>query len=319
MFVRLLLLIVLLPALITFIFQKVIFVEDKPWMYRVSFLIGFFVTLYWLDTISVDAISAIRIFGIFIGAFAGGLIATALDKGLWEKSFPPSDQIESEILGYHQKVIKNLKPANHLKYRFDIVLALTGLLIFSPLFIILSFLIWFEDPGPIFFIKYSTGKGGATFPQLKFRSMIQNAEVETGPIPAFVKDARRLSVGRVIRLLRFDEIPQLFNILRGEMSFVGPRPLRAVDVHRFLLELPEFAERHSVLPGIAGISQAIAGYYVNPKDRLSYDLLYIKEQSFSVDVRLLLQSVLSIQKNRDKVHSAPLTMDAEQKQDELYP
>lgn len=318
MFVRLLLLIILLPALITFIFQKVIFVEDKPWMYRVSFLIGFFVTLYWLDTISVDAISAIRIFGIFIGAFAGGLIATALDKGLWEKSFPPSDQIESEILTYHQKVIENLKPVDHLKYRFDMVLALTGLFIFSPLFIILSFLIWFEDPGPLFFIKYSTGKGGATFPQLKFRSMIQNAEVETGPIPAFVKDRRRLSIGRVMRLLRLDEIPQLFNILRGEMSFVGPRPLRAVDVHKFLLELPEFAERHSVLPGIAGISQAIAGYYVSPKDRLDYDLLYIKEQSFSLDAKLLLQSVLSIHKNRDKIHSAPLPLDAEQKQDELY-
>lgn len=317
--VRLLLLIVLLPALITFIFQKVIFVEDKPWMYRVSFLIGFFVTLYWLDTISVDAISALRIFGIFMGAFAGGLVATALDKGLWERSFPPSDQIESEIIGYHEKVIENLRPVNHLKHRVDMVLALTGLLIFSPLFIFLSFLIWFEDPGPIFFIKYSTGKGGLTFPQMKFRSMIQNAEVETGPIPAFVQDERRLLTGRIIRLLRADEVPQLFNILRGEMSFVGPRPLRAVDVHKFLSELPEFAERHSVLPGIAGMSQAIAGYYVSPKDRLYYDLLYIKEQSFSLDASLLFQSILSIHKNRDKFHSAPLPLDAEQKQDELYP
>jgi lipopolysaccharide/colanic/teichoic acid biosynthesis glycosyltransferase len=318
MFVRLLLLIVLLPALITFIFQKIIFVEDKPWMYRVSFLIGFFVTAYWVDTISVEPVSSLRIFGIFMAAFAGGLVATTLDKGLWEKSFPPSNQIENEIMRYHEKVNENLKPVDHLKHRFDMVLALTGLFLFSPLFILLSFLIWFEDPGPIFFIKYSTGKGGATFPQLKFRSMIQNAEAETGPIPAFVKDARRLSVGRVIRLLRFDEMPQLFNILRGEMSFVGPRPLRAVDVHKFLLELPEFAERHSVLPGIAGISQAVAGYYVSPKDRLHYDLLYIKERSFSLDVRLLLQSILSIQKNRDKFHSAPLPLDAEKKQDELY-
>jgi lipopolysaccharide/colanic/teichoic acid biosynthesis glycosyltransferase len=318
LFVRLLILIVLLPALITFIFQKIIFVEDKPWMYRVSFLIGFFVTVYWVDTISVDTISALRLFGIFMGAFAGGLVATVLDKGLWEKSFPPSNQIESEIMRYHEKVIENLKPANHLKHRVDMVLALTGLLIFSPLFIFLSFLIWFEDPGPIFFIKYSTGKGGATFPQLKFRSMIQNAEVETGPIPAFVKDSRRLSIGRVIRLLRLDELPQLFNILRGEMSFVGPRPLRAVDVHKFLLELPEFAERHSVLPGIAGISQAIAGYYVRPEDRLYYDLLYIQKQSFLLDARLLLKSILSIHKNRDKFYSAPLTLDTEQKQDKLY-
>src|SRR5688500_10092594 len=114
MFVRLLLLIVLLPALITFISQKVIFVdgEKRPWTYRVSFLLGFFITLYWLDTISVDAISALRIFGIFMGAFAGGLIATALDKGLWEKSFPPSDQIESEIIGYHEKVIEKIGRAH---------------------------------------------------------------------------------------------------------------------------------------------------------------------------------------------------------------
>ncbi|HSL47271.1 MAG TPA: sugar transferase [Anaerolineales bacterium] len=303
MFVRLLILIVLLPALVTFFSQKVIFVEGEkyPWTYRVSFLIGFSVAAFWIDTISVDAVSALRIFGIFMGAFAGGLAATALDKGLWERSFPPSDRIKSEIIGYHQKVIGNLKPVDHVKQRVDMVLALTGLLIFSPLFIFLSFLIWFEDPGPIFFIKYSTGKGGSTFPQLKFRSMIQNAEVDTGPIPASVKDPRRLSTGRVIRLLRVDEIPQLFNILRGEMSFVGPRPLRAVDVHRFLTELPEFAERHSVLPGIAGLSQAIAGYYISPKDRLYYDLLYIQNQSFWLDTRLLFKSVLSIRRNSSSI------------------
>lgn len=320
MFVRLLLLIVLLPALITFISQKVIFVEGekRPWTYRVSFLLGFFITLYWLDTISVDAISALRIFGIFMGAFAGGLIATGLDKGLWEKSFPPSGQIESEIRDYHRNVIEHVKPLNHLKQRFDIVLALAGLIIFSPLFIFLSFLIWFEDPGPIFFVKYSTGKGGSTFSQIKFRSMIQNAEEETGPIPASMKDPRRLFTGRVIRLLRVDEIPQLFNILRGEMSFVGPRPLRAVDVHKFLSELPEFAERHSVLPGIAGMSQVIAGYYVSPKDRLDYDLLYIQEQSLLLDVKLLLQSVLSIHTNRKKSRHTSLKLDTERKQEELY-
>jgi lipopolysaccharide/colanic/teichoic acid biosynthesis glycosyltransferase len=318
--IRLLILIVLLPALITFIFQKIVFVEGEkhPWTYRVSFLIGFFVTLYWIDVISVDPVSALRIFGIFIGAFAGGLAATALDTGLWERSFPPSDRIQAEINRYHEKVIKNPKPANHLKQRLDIGLALLGLFLFSPLFIFLSFLIWFEDPGPVFFIKYSSGKGGSTFPLVKFRSMIHNAELETGPIPASVKDPRRLSIGRVSRLLRLDELPQLFNILRGEMSLVGPRPLRAVDVHKFLSELPEFAERHSVLPGIAGMSQVIAGYYVSPKDRLYYDLLYIQEQSFWLDAKLLLQSILSIHRNRGKSSSEPLTLDAEQKQDELH-
>lgn len=318
LFVRLLILIVLLPALITFISQKVIFVEGNrhPWTYRISFLIGFSAAAYWIDILSVDPVSVLRIFGLFMGAFAGGLAATALDKGLWEKSFPPSDQIESEILRYHGRVIENLKPVDPLKQRVDMVLAVTGLIIFSPLFIFLSFLIWFEDPGPIFFIKYSTGKGGATFPQLKFRSMIQNAEVETGPIPALVKDVRRLLIGRVIRLLRADELPQLFNILRGEMSFVGPRPLRAVDVHKFLVELPEFAERHAVLPGIAGLSQAAVGYYISPRDRLYYDLLYIRKQSFLLDTKLLLESILSIHKNR---YAAPPNVDAEQEQDKLYP
>ncbi|MDQ2693100.1 MAG: sugar transferase [Chloroflexota bacterium] len=309
-----------MPALITFISQKVIFVEGekRPWTYRVSFLLGFFVTVYWVDAISVDAVSALRIFGIFMGAFVGGLAATALDTGLWEKSFPPSDRIQAEIIRYHERVQKNQKPVNHLKQRVDIVLALTGLFIFSPLFIILSFLIWFEDPGPIFFVKYSSGKGGSTFPLIKFRSMIHNAELETGPIPASVKDPRRLSIGRVIRLLRLDELPQLFNILRGEMSLVGPRPLRAVDVHKFLSELPEFAERHSVLPGIAGMSQVIAGYYVSPKDRLYYDLLYIQEQTFWLDAKLLLQSILSIHTNREKSSYEPLTVNTEQKQDEPH-
>ncbi|HSL31335.1 MAG TPA: sugar transferase [Anaerolineales bacterium] len=312
MFVRLLLLIVFLPALITFISQKVIFVDGnkRPWTYRVSFLIGFCVTAFWIDAISFEPVSAIRLFGIFVGAFAGGLAATALDKGLWERSFPPSPGVEREIRGYHEKVIENLKPADHLKQRFDIVLALTGVIIFAPVFIVLSFLIWFEDPGPIFFIKYSTGKGGFTFPQVKFRSMIQNAEVDTGPVPASVKDPRRLLIGRLIRLLRLDELPQLFNILRGEMSFVGPRPLRAVDVHRFLVELPVFAERHAVLPGIAGLSQAIAGYYISPKDRLYYDLLYIQNYSFLLDTRLLIQSILSIRRNSNSIlHSIELHKD----------
>ena len=131
--------------------------------------------------------------------------------------------------------------------------------------------------------------------------MIQNAEVETGPIPASMKDPRRLFIGRVIRLLRVDELPQLFNILRGEMSFVGPRPLRAVDVHKFLVELPEFAERHSVLPGIAGMSQAIEGYYVSLEDRLYYDLLYIQKQSFLLDARLLFDSILSIHRKSSNI------------------
>jgi lipopolysaccharide/colanic/teichoic acid biosynthesis glycosyltransferase len=140
--------------------------------------------------------------------------------------------------------------------------------------------------------------------------MIQNAEVETGPIPAIVKDPRRLLIGRVIRLLRVDEMPQVFNILRGEMSFVGPRPLRAVDVHKFLLELPEFAQRHTVLPGIAGLSQAIAGYYISPKDRLYYDLLYIQNYSFLLDLRLLFQSIISIHKNKSSIlHSIELHKD----------
>jgi lipopolysaccharide/colanic/teichoic acid biosynthesis glycosyltransferase len=281
--------------MITFISQKIIALiagKNYPWTYRVAFLIGFFVALYWADTSS-----AIIILEVFVGAFAGGLAATALDKGMWENSYPPSEQIQTEIIQYHEKVIKNLRPVSHLKHAFDTVLALAGLVVLLPLFIILSFLIWFEDPGPVFFIKYSTGRGGATFPQIKFRSMIQNAESDTGPIPASVKDPRRLQIGRVIRLLRVDELPQLLNILRGEMSFVGPRPLRAVDVHKFLLELPEFAERHAVLPGIAGLSQAEAGYYIGPKDRLHYDLLYIQNQSFSLDTRLLFQSVLSIHKN----------------------
>src|SRR5215216_7170668 len=119
MFVRLFVLIVFLPMLITFISQKVIFVEGKkqPWTYRVSFLVGFSVAAYWIDTISVDAVSALRIFGIFIGAFIGGLAATALDTGLWEKSFPPSDEIQNEITKYHQKVIENLRPTDPLKQR----------------------------------------------------------------------------------------------------------------------------------------------------------------------------------------------------------
>ncbi|MDI7277891.1 MAG: sugar transferase [Anaerolineae bacterium] len=157
-----------------------------------------------------------------------------------------------------------------------------------------AFMIWFEDPGPIFFVKNSLGKGGRNFRQLKFRSMICNAEEETGPIPAREKDQRTLAVGRVLRKTTLDELPQLVNVLRGEMSLVGPRPLRTVVIHGYLRDLPSFAGRHAVLPGVAGLSQVRGGYYISPRQRLRYDLIYVRRASFGLDLRILLEAFLIV-------------------------
>jgi lipopolysaccharide/colanic/teichoic acid biosynthesis glycosyltransferase len=183
-----------------------------------------------------------------------------------------------------------------MKRLFDGALALTGLTLSAPLWLLFASAIKLEDGGPVFYAQDRVGKGGRAFRALKFRSMRQDAEASTGPLQARHKDARITRVGRVMRATAMDELPQLWNILRGDMSFVGPRALRPGEIEIegnepvALEAVPGYTRRTAVRPGLTGIAQVYAARDVSRRDKFRYDALYIRRQSLWLDVRLILLS-----------------------------
>jgi lipopolysaccharide/colanic/teichoic acid biosynthesis glycosyltransferase len=211
---------------------------------------------------------------------------------LWEDNQAPEQQIRAEVFAAHLGY-----PVGRLSFAkraFDLALAGLGILLSSPVWVLLSVLIWVEDPGPILFVKNSVGRGGVNFRQLKFRSMVRQAERETGPVLAEEGDRRVLRIGRLMRKTALDELPQLINILKGEMSFVGPRPQRTVLVREYVREMPEYAERHVVPPGLAGLAQVAGSYYITPRQKLRFDRLYVRHASLGFDLRLLAVAFLVV-------------------------
>ena len=221
------------------------------------------------------------------GTLIGAAAATIAEFGWVENNSPPPSQIEQEVVERHRARFGQPPPLRASKRMFDVTLALIGLGLTAPLWFVFCALIWLEDPGPVVFVKNSVGRGGRNFAQLKLRTMVRNAEDQTGPIPARDKDERILRSGRFLRKSALDELPQLVNILRGEMSFVGPRPLRTVVVHEYLQRLPEFADRHQVQPGLAGLAQVVGDYYVPLRSRLRLDRLYARHAGLPFDLQLL--------------------------------
>ena len=222
-----------------------------------------------------------------IGAFSGILLATALNEGLWENNSPPSEAVRLEVEELHRALIGAPGKQPWAKRSFDVLVALFGLVFSAPLWMLSIFLIWIEDPGPVLFVKNSVGKGGVNFQQFKLRTMVHGAEENTGPVLAQQGDQRVLLFGRLLRKTALDELPQLINILTGQMSFVGPRPQRTVLVREYLQRMPEYAERHRVLPGIAGLAQVAGDYYLTPRQKLRFDRLYIRYSSLGFDLKLL--------------------------------
>mgnify|MGYP000311809846 CR=1 FL=1 len=205
----------------------------------------------------------------------------------WENNSPPSELIKDEVHQRHLDIIGVPRPAPLSKRLFDFALALFGLIFSAPIWLVSAVLVWIEAPGPILFVKNSVGRGGINFRQFKFRTMVPSAEESTGPILASEEDERVLLVGRILRKTALDELPQLINILRGEMSFVGPRPQRTILVHGYLESIPEYAERHRVLPGLSGLAQVAGDYYLTPRQKLRFDRLYIKHAGLGFDLKLL--------------------------------
>ena len=184
-----------------------------------------------------------------------------------------------------------------IKRLFDIAVSAAGLIVFAPVAGVIAAAIKIEDGGPVFFTQERVGQGCRVFSAFKFRSMIVDAERHTGAIQATVDDPRITRVGRVLRATAFDELPQLWNIFRGDMSVVGPRPLRPGEADTTaggallpLSAIPGYERRHLVRPGLTGVAQVHAPRDLPRHGKFRYDLLYLRRAGLWVDLVLIAQS-----------------------------
>lgn len=177
-----------------------------------------------------------------------------------------------------------------IKRIFEIVFSIAFLIVTFPVLLLIAIAIKLESKGPIFYRQERVGLHGKTFYVLKLRSMYTDAE-KNGPQWAEKNDPRVTRVGRFIRKTRIDEIPQLINILRGDMSLIGPRPERPVFTERFAREIPGFKNRLTVKPGLTGWAQVNGGYDATPREKFEMDMYYIRNQSLALDMKILLRTV----------------------------
>lgn len=194
----------------------------------------------------------------------------------------PTFRVNSIGITPEQKLLKRL---------FDIVFSFIAIIVLSPLMIIIAIAIKVSSKGPVLFKQERVTQNNKLYNVYKFRTMIKDAEKLTGPVLATEKDSRITAIGLFLRATRLDEIPQFFNVFLGDMSIVGPRPEREFFIEQFKKELPEFEYRVAVKAGITGLAQVMGKYTTTPEDKLRYDLLYIRNYSFGLDLQLLLQTV----------------------------
>jgi lipopolysaccharide/colanic/teichoic acid biosynthesis glycosyltransferase len=176
------------------------------------------------------------------------------------------------------------------KRLFDVILSSTGMILSAPLWILFSVAIKLGDGGPVFYTQERIGKQGKPFWTIKFRSMVPDAEKHTGAVWASENDPRVTKVGKLLRATAMDELPQLWNIFRGDMSFVGPRAERPELVEQFSKKIKNYHTRFFVAPGLTGLAQVYGNYDTPPHQKLRYDLLYIRNHSFLFDMQLIVLS-----------------------------
>lgn len=200
--------------------------------------------------------------------------------------FPILSLKESQLSEWHNRLIKRL---------MDITVSLTGLIILLPLFLIIAVLVKLSSPGPVFYIQKRIGEDGRRFAILKFRTMKDRAEKGIGPVWVRKDDPRRTKVGAFLRKHNLDELPQMINVLKGDMSLVGPRPERPHFVSRFKEDIPRYMARHKIKSGMTGWAQVngLRGD-TSIEERTKYDLYYIENWSLLLDIKILLISILSV-------------------------
>jgi len=178
---------------------------------------------------------------------------------------------------------------------FDLIVAGIGAVVAAPVVALAAIVIKIVSPGPVFYTQDRVGWGGETFKIFKMRTMRLDAEKHTGPVWAIEDDPRLIKFGKLIRKAHIDELPQLFNVLRGEMSIVGPRPERPVFVEKLCKEIPEYRKRSNVKPGITGLAQVKHKYdetLEDVKKKVKLDLLYIRRMCLMVDMRILFNTII---------------------------
>lgn len=181
-----------------------------------------------------------------------------------------------------------------VKRGFDLISSFIGLILLSPIFLVVSVWIRRDTPGPVFYCQERTGLNGKPFKMIKFRTMVVDAENLTGPVWAKEGDPRITRVGRFLRHSKLDELPQLINVLKGEMSLVGPRPERPAFVELFSRTVPGYKRRHQIRPGITGLAQLENGYDKEARDvlrKLQYDVTYIYEGDLLMDLALIFRTI----------------------------
>ena len=191
--------------------------------------------------------------------------------------------------GFDQSFIRTF-----MKRGFDLVCSAIILVLSFPVMLVTALLIWMEDRSPVFYSQERVGKDGKTFFVMKFRSMRNDAEKGGKPQWAAKDDPRVTRIGNFIRKVRIDELPQVFNVFKGEMSFVGPRPERPFFVDQLIEVVPYYNVRHSIKPGITGWAQVRYGYGSSAEDalqKLQYDLYYVKNNSLFLDVLVLIDTL----------------------------
>lgn len=204
----------------------------------------------------------------------------------------------------HAKYLKEVETMNSVdlpKYyllikRFiDITFGILGLIAFSPIILIVAILIKLDSRGPVFFLQERVGKNGKIFKIYKFRTMVVDAEEKTGPVWATGDDPRTTYIGKKLRKSKIDEIPQFINLIKGDMSLVGPRPERPCFVNEFKKYIPGYERRFDVTPGITGLAQLRNGYDKDASGlirKLRFEITYMKKMSLSMDIKLIMETFI---------------------------
>ncbi len=178
---------------------------------------------------------------------------------------------------------------------FDTIMAAIGLVLVSPVILLTAMVIKIVSPGPVFYKQERVGWGGKTFFIYKLRTMRLDAETTSGPVWAKKNDPRLIRFGRIIRKMHLDELPQFFNVLKGEMSIVGPRPERPVFVEKLSKDIPEYKRRINIRPGITGLAQVRHKYDETINDvrkKVKLDLMYMRKMCVMTDIRILLLTII---------------------------
>lgn len=197
----------------------------------------------------------------------------------------------AEVAAFAVEQLKLSTMQRMIKRVFDVLVSAAAIIVMSPVMLITAAAVKISSKGPAFYIQERVTRGGRKFKLYKFRTMIQNAEEATGPMLSVENDDRITPIGSILRKLRIDELPQFINVLKGDMSVVGPRPERPHFVEQYKKEIPGYEYRTHVKAGITGLAQVLGKYTTEPEDKLRYDLLYIRNYSILFDMKVVFQTL----------------------------